>query len=378
MNELIEPLLSFPVDNRPAVSVSLVSRFGPIGKNAIGTSPKPSPLWLLLLLFCLCAILTNTAYADRLQWVRDLPLPGQPARFDYETLDPANGRLYINHMGANRVLVYDVRSQRLLADLPGIPRPTGITLAAQSGLAFVSATGSRFGFLMNRGHVLAIRLSDLTVVARLPADGFPDGSAWAPPQRRLFVSNERGGVETVIGVDPMRVIKTLALNGEAGNSAYDPIDKLVWVNVQSTGELVAIEPQALNIVRRIKLPPSCVHNHGLLIDDAKRLAFVACDGNARLLTLALPGMQTIGMDAVGKEPDVLALDTRRQLLYIAAESGIVSVFSVAAGKPERLWRGWVGPDAHSVAVDPESGLSYFPLDNVRGHPLLRVMRLATP
>ncbi|MHB8847561.1 MAG: hypothetical protein ACYC43_03875 [Burkholderiales bacterium] len=63
---------------------------------------------------------------------------------------------------------------------------------------------------------------------------------------------------------------------------------------------------------------------------------------------------------------------------MASESGIVSVFAVATGKPQRLWQGWVGPDAHSVAVDAQSGLSYFPLDNVDGHPLLRVMQLVTP
>ena len=337
------------------------------------------------LLLCALAMLvlqllgsTGIANAGRLEWISDLPLPGRPARFDYEVFDPASKRLYINQMGANRLLVYDAGSRHLVAELPGFPRATGITLATQQGLAFVSAPGGMFNALLGHGQLLIVRLSDLKTIAHLPTGEFPDGSAWVPAQERLFVSNERGGVETVIGINPMRVIKTLALNGEAGNSAYDPTDGLVLVNVQTRNELLAINPQTLAIVRRIKLPSSCSHNHGLLVDDAKRLAFVACDGNARLLTLALPGMQIIGLNAVGKDPDVLALDTRRQLLYVAAESGIVSVFSVAAGKPERLWRGWVGPDAHSVAVDPESGLSYFPLDNVREHPQLRVMRFTMP
>ena len=235
-----------------------------------------------------------------------------------------------------------------------------------------------FNSLLGYGQLLIVRLSDLKTIARLPGGEFPDGSAWVPKQKRLFVSNEHGGTETVIGINPVRVLKTLALNGEAGNSAYDPADGLVLVNVQTRNELWAINPQTLAIVRRIQLPSSCVHNHGLLVDDSKRIAFVACDGNARLLTLTLPGLQAVQIDAVGADPDVLPLDASRQRLYVASESGIVSVFAVATGKPRRLWRGWVGPDAHSVAVDPQSGLSYFPLDNVEGHPLLRVMRLVTP
>ncbi len=320
----------------------------------------------------------SIANAAHLERIKDIPLPGRPARFDYAALDPASGRLYINQMGANQLLVYDVRSQHLLAVLPGFPQATGITLATQQGWAFVSAPSGMFNYLLGHGHILIVRLSDLKTTARVPAGEFPDGSAWDPAQERLFVSNERDGTETVIGINPVRVIKTLALNGEAGNSAYDPADGLVLVNVQTRNELLAINPQTLAIVQRIKLPASCAHNHGLLVDAVIRKAFVACDGNARLLTLTLPGFRTIQVDAAGKDPDVLALDARRQLLYVASESGIVSVFAVATGKPQRLWRGWVGPDAHSVAIDPESGLSYFPLDNVAGHPLLRVMRLMTP
>jgi hypothetical protein len=33
----------------------------------------------------------------------------------------------------------------------------------------------------------------------------------------------------------------------------------------------------------------------------------------------------------------------------------------------------VGPNAHTVAVDPVSHRVYFPLANVGGHPVLRVM-----
>ncbi len=324
-----------------------------------------------------CA-LSFVALAARLDKIIDLPLPGAPARFDYEALDAASGRLYINQMGANRVLVYDIRARRLLAVLPGFPSATGITLAAQRGLAFISTPSRIVNALLGQGRLRVLRLTDLTTIASLPAGAFPDGSAWVDYLERLFVSDERGGVETIIGSDPLRVIKSLPLGGEAGNSAYDPGDHRVLVNVQSRRELVVIDPQALVITRRITLPPSCVHNHSLLVDNDVRLAFVACDGNARLLTLTLPGLQTVQVDRVGNDPDVLALDTERQILYVASESGVVTVFAVETGKLKLLWRGWVGADAHSVAVDPASGVAYFPLADVDGHPLLRVMRLVTP
>jgi hypothetical protein len=32
------------------------------------------------------------------------------------------------------------------------------------------------------------------------------------------------------------------------------------------------------------------------------------------------------------------------------------------------------PHAHTVSVDPKTHLVYFPLENISGHPLLRIMR----
>jgi hypothetical protein len=72
--------------------------------------------------------------------------------------------------------------------------------------------------------------------------------------------------------------------------------------------------------------------------------------------------------------DVLAFDPGLQRLYAASEPGMVAVFAVAADRGVReLGRGFVGPNAHSVAVDPVTHRVYFPLADAGGRPVLRVM-----
>ena len=59
---------------------------------------------------------------------------------------------------------------------------------------------------------------------------------------------------------------------------------------------------------------------------------------------------------------------------------MVAVFAVAADRSvTEMGRGFLGPNAHTVAVDPATHRVYFPLENVGGHPVLRVMdaRVAT-
>src|SRR2546426_8307070 len=61
-----------------------------------------------------------------LRVVADVPLPGSASRFDYQSLEPASGRLFVSHMGAGRLVVFDVRAGRVIADLDGFPTVTGV------------------------------------------------------------------------------------------------------------------------------------------------------------------------------------------------------------------------------------------------------------
>ena len=82
------------------------------------------------------------AASPLLRKVADIPLPGNASRFDYQSLDPSTGRLYISHMGDGHVVVFDIKTRRVLANLPGFPRVTGVLAVPQLGHVFASATGN--------------------------------------------------------------------------------------------------------------------------------------------------------------------------------------------------------------------------------------------
>jgi hypothetical protein len=76
---------------------------------------------------------------------------------------------------------------------------------------------------------------------------------------------------------------------------------------------------------------------------------------------------------VGSGPDVLAFDKELKLLYVACESGGVSIFKAELGKLAKLGDADVGPNSHTVAVDSKTHKAYFPLKNINGAPVLRIM-----
>jgi len=213
----------------------------------------------------------------------------------------------------------------------------------------------------NAHELLTIDERSGKVIASAPAGEYPDGIAYDSADRRVYVSDESGGVETVFSANGHR-LATVQLGGEAGNVQYDPVSRHVLVDVQTRNEVAVISTRTNRVIRRLALP-GCAHDHGLLVDASRRLAFIACDGNARLLTLDLSRMKITGTTTVGQSPDVLALDTSLRRLYVSAESGDVAVFAERGRGLTKLAQAFLAPEAHTVAVDSSTYLAYFPLQS---------------
>lgn len=300
--------------------------------------------------------------------VADVPLSGPTSRFDYGCLDPGTGRLFLNHMGAGSVVVVDTTSSKVLADLPGFPRCTGNLAVPELGEIFISTPGS--------GEVAALDARTLKVLARMPAGRFPDGLAYDPVHQQVFVSDEAGGRVYILDAKTHRTLGSVDLGGEAGNTQYDPGSKLMFTNVQTRNELVAVDPATRQIAFRIPLP-GADHNHVLCLDPERRLAFIACEGNGKLLVFDLDSRKVIASYQVGADPDVLAFDPGPRRLVVAAESGPAAFFHEEGRTLVKDGDQRIGANAHVVVVDPTTHLLYFPLKNEGGRPRLRIVAPAS-
>ena len=86
-------------------------------------------------------------------------------------------------------------------------------------------------------------------------------------------------------------------------------------------------------------------------------------------------MKLLSVQQVGDDPDVLAFDPGLDRLYVSAESGAVTVLQESNRELKTLGQFHM-PHAHTVSVDPQTHLVYFPLENIGGHALLRIMEPA--
>jgi len=324
------------------------------------------PLTIVCATLCAsCVFAQNTRLP--LRQVAEVRLTGSASRFDYQSLDAVSGRLYIAHLAANMLTVFDTKTQKIVGDVRNLKNVHGVLAVPDLHRVYASATGTN--------ELVVIDDRTLEIVARIKTGDYPDGIAYASKERKLYVSDKSGKADTVIDADTNKVLATIELKGAAGNTQYDVAGDRILVAVHGLNQIVAIDPKTDKIVGRYSLK-ACKDSHGLLIDSQRRLAFAACEGNAKLAVVDLKQGRQLSVYTVGKDPDVLAFDSGLGRLYVSSESGFLTIFDVKEyGQLETVGSDFYADGAHTIAVDSVTHRVYIPLENVGGKPILRI---ATP
>ena len=308
--------------------------------------------------------------ADLLTLVADAPLPGGATRLDYQEIDPGKGLLVIAHMNDDAVDILDLADGKLRARLEHIPTPRGVAIADDAGLIFVTSSPK---------HLVLIDNGTLKEVARVETGAAPDGDAWDPDDQIVGVSDQRDGALSLIAKAGRGTRTQVKLGSETGNVIYDAGRKQFWITVVTDDppdQLVEVDPTSAKITAQIALP-GCKGAHGLRLHPDGKSAFIACEDNDTLARVELDGKHEVATAASGKDPDVLSVDPKKGWLYVAAESGDVTIFDLAKPGVSLLGHAHPGAHAHTVVADPATSRVFFPLQKgPSGKPVLRIMRPA--
>lgn len=332
----------------------------------------------------IAAAAPQPAFGGRFTLVADVPLGPAANRIDYQSFDPGAHRLYVSLMGAGKLLVFDTAQNKPVKELTGFPKTTGVLVVPQLHRAYASVPGAGLGpslsvglgmLGLSKGHgaLAIVDTETLQEIGRVPAGVFPDGIAYDAKDNRIFVSDEMGSAVSVIDAAQNKLIARIAAGGEVGNVQYDPVTARLYAPIQSRNALAAFDPVAHTRTQSHPLT-GCEHPHGLAIAPGAAIGYVACDENDVLVTVVLNDGKELGHLPLGHDPDVLAIDPASHRLYVASESGNLSTFDISEpAAPIALGDIFVGKGAHSVAVDPATHRLYFPLADLGGKSVLRIL-----
>jgi hypothetical protein len=126
-----------------------------------------------------------------------IPLPGDSSRFDYASLDPAQGLLFIAHLGASEIIEVDVRAHRVIRTIADLPGVHGVLVVPDRHRVYATATDSNqmvildedTGASLGRGRRPAPTPTGWPTTRTTPPYGPPTRPAeqnqfWTPQRRR--------------------------------------------------------------------------------------------------------------------------------------------------------------------------------------------------
>jgi DNA-binding beta-propeller fold protein YncE len=375
----------------------------------------------------------------RLEIVRDIPLPdalpdphrtsqnpfaaGQAQRFDhfdFQSLDPNSHLLFIVHTGPNpdkeaailhdpkfdagtdgNVVVFNIQTNKVVG-LVDVPQGAGIMVAPDVGKVFVSDAADSIIYVVNE-H------SPFNIIAKVQLDALdgPDAIEYDPVDHRIFVADpgspgDPDNANTALKNQNVAVIDAITnklitkipfginppFGNDVGHIQFDPVTHRIYVATlplidQNLGLpakppsfLAVVDPVALTVISRIRLPDECLAPHGVVIDVQQREAFVACVDSQNLIRVDLQTMKPFSDPPlpVAFNPDIVRLDHSAHLLFVACAGGF-SIFDESGRTLKKLGDYFLGGGSHhTVAIDEVNQVVYLPEPSVGERPVLRVIK----
>ena len=287
---------------------------------------------------------TGTGYAVS----KKIHLPGN-SWWDYLTVDPSTGHLFVSH--GNMVLVVNVNSGSVIKRILNTPGVHGIALAQDLNKGFISDGAN--------SSVTVFNLKTLAVRGKIGVTGRdPDGILYDPFTQRVMTFNGRTSNVTVIDAKTEKVVGTIPLDGRPEFAVSDG-EGHVFDNIESKSEIAEINPKTMKVEREWSIAPGKGPSH-LAIDKSNHLLFSVCHNGKMVVSDAIAG-RVITTLPIGRGSDGAAFDPKLKRAFSSNGEGTLTVvqeegnnhFKVLGNLPTQA-------GARTITIDTENHHLYLP------------------
>lgn len=238
---------------------------------------------------------------------------GGEGGWDYLITDADARRTYISR--GTHVVVIDADTGKSVGDIADTPGVHGIALAPELGRGFTSNG--------REGTVSIFDIKTLATNSKVKVGENPDAILYDPATKRVFTFNGRSQDSTAIDAATGKVLGTIKLDGKPEFAASDAKGG-IWVNIEDKSELVAIDPNKLEVKAKWPLAP-CIEPSGLAIDRKNRRLFAGCDNKMMAVVDADSG-KVLATPPIGDGVDATAFDPETGLAFASCGGdGVLTV-----------------------------------------------------
>ncbi len=298
---------------------------------------------VVLAAFFVCIV--ASALSPGYHLIKEIKIGGEGG-WDYLTVDPAAGRLYVSHW--MKVVVLDMKSGKVIGEIPDTEGVHGIALAPELGRGFVSCGKA--------DKALIFDLKTLKVTGDVKTGKMPDCILYDASSKRVFTFNGRGKDATVFEAATGKIVGTIPLEGKPEFAAADG-KGTIYVNIEDKSEVVEISSMKMAVTRRFSIAPG-EEPSGLAFDVKDGLVFSGCS-NEMMTVLDVKSGKVIATIPIGRGVDGNGFDPKTGLIFSSNGEGTLTVAKRKSGGTfEVVQTVETKRGARTMVLDPKTHLIY--------------------
>ncbi len=273
---------------------------------------------------------------------------GGAGTWDYLRLEESSRRLFVSN--GTRVVVVDVDAGNVLGEIPDTQGVHGIAFAPDLNRGYTSNGRAN--------NVTVFDLKTLKPLSQIATGQNPDSIVYEPKTGRVFTFNGRSNDATAIDAKSGQVVGTIPMGGKPEFSVVDGTGR-IYVNVEDTSEVVAIDAQKLTVLRRSSIAP-CDGPSGLAMDLKSRRLFSVCGNETMAVTDADSG-KVISTVKIGAGTDGAGFDPGTGVAFSSnGGDGTLSVVQEVNGRYAVIETVPTARGSRTMTVDPKLHRVYLP------------------
>lgn len=267
--------------------------------------------------------------------------------WDYLEVGPVNDWLYVSHGTQVNIL------NKKTGDSVGvIENTTGV-----HGIAFDVANGK--GYTSN-GRINTVTVFDMQtnkVLAQISVGQNPDAISYEPYSKKIITCNGRGKNLSIIDPQQNTVIDSVDVGGKPETAVSNGAGKL-FVNVEDKNEIVVVDTKTFKVVNHWSIAPG-EGPTGLAYDKNTNRLFAGCD--KLLMVIDAINGTVIDKLPIGDGCDGVAFDAATNMIYTSNGEGTLTVihedyadrYTVVENIATKKY-------ARTIALDKATHLIYLP------------------
>lgn len=294
-----------------------------------------------------CAIAGNVAPAPG--YAVTGRIAGPDGGWDYAKVDPTTHKLYVAR--ATNVMVVDTANGNAVTAVGDVAKAHAVVPIPDRGILLVTSA-----------HDDSVRLFDIKdghELTRITVGSDPDAAFYDATRGEAVVMNAKAGTVSVIDMESRSIARTITLKPGLEYGVLGAGDTL-FVNNEDENEIETADLATGASGAPIALT-GCTGPTGLGYDAKTGLLISAC-ANGKAAIVDARSHSLVRLLDIGQGPDAVIVDEARRLAFIpCGRDGTLAVIALdGAGGPAVVSTAKTATGARTGALDPADGKLYLP------------------